>query len=103
MVRSDIGSSGVAFSLDTESGFKDVVLINGAYGLGELVVGGEISPDEFKFFIGEDIRLDPVMMDKTITTEQLLEFYMGKNTPDRQKFIIENLKVELDFVEEQSV
>lgn len=47
MVRSDLGSSGVAFSLDTESGFKDVVLINGAYGLGELVVGGEISPDEF--------------------------------------------------------
>ena len=60
---------------------------------------GEISPDEFKFFIGEDIRLDPVMMDRAITTEQLLEFYMGKNTPDRQKFIIENLKVELDFVE----
>ena len=60
---------------------------------------GEISPDEFKFFIGEDIRLDPVMIDRAITTEQLLEFYMGKNTPDRQKFIIENLKVELDFVE----
>lgn len=50
MVRSDIGASGVAFSLDTESGFKDVVLINGAYGLGELVVGGEISPDEFIVF-----------------------------------------------------
>jgi pyruvate,water dikinase len=50
MVRSDLGSSGVAFSLDTESGFKDVVLINGAYGLGELVVGGEISPDEFLVF-----------------------------------------------------
>tara|TARA_R110002050_G_scaffold245367_1_gene382965 strand:- start:32683 stop:35124 length:2442 start_codon:yes stop_codon:yes gene_type:complete len=47
MVRSDLGSSGVAFSIDTESGFKDVVLINGAYGLGELVVQGEISPDEF--------------------------------------------------------
>jgi topoisomerase-4 subunit B len=62
---------------------------------------GEISPDEFKFFIGEDIRLDPVMMDKTTTTEQLLEFYMGKNTPDRQKFIIENLKVELDVVEQR--
>ena len=62
---------------------------------------GEISPDEFKFFIGEDIRLDPVMMDKTTTTEQLLEFYMGKNTPDRQKFIIENLKVELDVVEQK--
>lgn len=50
MVRSDIGASGVAFSLDTESGFKDVVLINGAFGLGELVVGGEISPDEFLVF-----------------------------------------------------
>ncbi len=50
MVRSDLGVSGVAFSLDTESGFKDVVLINGAYGLGELVVGGEISPDEFLVF-----------------------------------------------------
>ncbi|MCR9228415.1 MAG: phosphoenolpyruvate synthase [Flavobacteriaceae bacterium] len=50
MVRSDLGASGVAFSLDTESGFKDVILINGAYGLGELVVGGEISPDEFIVF-----------------------------------------------------
>ena len=61
---------------------------------------GEISPDEFKFFIGDNIRLDPVMMDKNITTEQLLEFYMGKNTQDRQKFIINNLKVELDLAEE---
>ena len=61
---------------------------------------GEISPDEFKFFIGEDIRLDPVMMDKTTTTEELLQFYMGKNTQDRQKFIIDNLKVELDVAEE---
>ena len=50
MVRSDLGASGVAFSLDTESGFKDVILINGAYGLGELVVGGEILPDEFLVF-----------------------------------------------------
>ena len=47
MVRSDLASSGVAFSLDTESGFKDVVLINGAYGLGEMVVQGTVSPDEF--------------------------------------------------------
>tara|TARA_B110000285_G_scaffold235592_2_gene318391 strand:+ start:6356 stop:8215 length:1860 start_codon:yes stop_codon:yes gene_type:complete len=61
---------------------------------------GEISPDEFKFFIGDDIRLDPVMMDKSITVEQLLEFYMGKNTQDRQKFIIDNLKVELDLADE---
>ena len=60
---------------------------------------GEISPDEFKYFIGDDIRLDPVMLDKHTTIEQLLLFYMGKNTPDRQKFIIENLKVELDFAE----
>ncbi len=60
---------------------------------------GEISPDEFKHFIGQDIRLDPVMLDKATTIETLLEFYMGKNTPDRQEFIINNLKVELDVVE----
>jgi topoisomerase-4 subunit B len=60
---------------------------------------GEISPDEFKHFIGADIRLDPVMLDKSTSIETLLEFYMGKNTPDRQTFIINNLKVELDVVE----
>ena len=60
---------------------------------------GEISPDEFKDFIGEDIRLDPVMLAKTIHIEQLLDFYMGKNTPDRQDFIINNLKVEIDNFE----
>jgi len=59
---------------------------------------GEISPDEFKFFIGEDIRLDPVMLDRAVTSDELLSFYMGKNTQERQKFIIENLKVELDPV-----
>ena len=63
---------------------------------------GEISPDEFKHFIGEDIRLDPVMLDKDMSIEEMLEFYMGKNTPDRQDFIINNLKVELDLVEEQN-
>ena len=61
---------------------------------------GEISPDEFKFFIGEDIRLDPVMLDKSTTTDDILQFYMGKNTQERQKFIIDNLKVELDVAEE---
>ena len=61
---------------------------------------GEISPDEFARFIGDNIRLDPVMLDKEMSIEQLLTFYMGKNTPDRQKFIIENLKFELDIVEE---
>ena len=60
---------------------------------------GEISPDEFKNFIGETIRLDPIMMDKNTSVEQLLSFYMGKNTPDRQEFIINNLKVELDAIE----
>ncbi|HEX9828095.1 MAG TPA: DNA topoisomerase IV subunit B [Flavobacteriaceae bacterium] len=63
---------------------------------------GEISPDEFVHFIGEDIRLDPVMLDKDMSIENLLEFYMGKNTPDRQEFIINNLKVELDLVEESN-
>lgn len=54
---------------------------------------GEISPNEFKYFIGADIRLEPVLISKEATVAQLLEFYMGKNTPDRQKFIIDNLKV----------
>ena len=61
---------------------------------------GEISPNEFVHFIGDDIRLDPVMLDKEMSIDQMLQFYMGKNTPDRQNFIIENLKVELDIVEE---
>lgn len=55
---------------------------------------GEISPDEFKHFIGKDIRLEPVVLGKDQTIENLLEFYMGKNTPDRQMFILENLVVE---------
>ena len=59
---------------------------------------GEISPNEFKHFIGKDIRLEPVMMEQDLSIEELLRFYMGKNTPDRQKFIIANLKVELDVV-----
>ncbi len=61
---------------------------------------GEISPNEFVHFIGDDIRLDPVMLNKEMSIEDMLAFYMGKNTPDRQKFIIENLKVELDYVED---
>ena len=55
---------------------------------------GEISPDEFKHFIGKDIRLEPVVLGKEQTIEQLLEFYMGKNTPDRQNFILDNLVIE---------
>ncbi len=64
---------------------------------------GEISPDEFQHFIGDDIRLEPVMLDKAMSIEQLLKFYMGKNTPDRQEFIIENLKVEVDLIEENQI
>ncbi|MBO0323309.1 type IIA DNA topoisomerase subunit B [Muricauda sp. CAU 1633] len=64
---------------------------------------GEISPDEFKHFIGDDIRLEPVMLDKAMSIDSLLQFYMGKNTPDRQEFIINNLKVELDLVEENQL
>jgi len=59
---------------------------------------GEISPDEFKNFIGPDIRLDPVQMKKHESMAQMLEFYMGKNTPERQDFIIDNLYVEKDEV-----
>lgn len=58
---------------------------------------GEISPDEFKYFIGEDIRLEQVTLRKTDLVKELLEFYMGKNTMDRQNFIIENLVVEEDI------
>ena len=63
---------------------------------------GEISPDEFQNFIGENIKLDPVVIDHSTTIEDLLSFYMGKNTPDRQQFIIDNLKVELDLVNDNS-
>ncbi len=62
---------------------------------------GEISPDEFKHFIGKDIRLEPVVVGKDQTTEQLLEFYMGKNTPDRQNFILQNLVVEDPDIEKK--
>ena len=57
---------------------------------------GEISPDEFKYFIGEKMRLEPVLMRKEDSVSKMLDFYMGKNTPERQDFIIDNLKVEDD-------
>lgn len=62
---------------------------------------GEISPDEFGQFIGDSIRLMPVMIHKDTGIADLLKYYMGKNTPDRQKFIIENLRLEKDVVEEE--
>lgn len=60
---------------------------------------GEISPDEFKHFIGEDIRLEPVLLSKGASIDEVLSFYMGKNTPSRQEFIMDNLRVEKDLEE----
>jgi topoisomerase IV subunit B len=62
---------------------------------------GEISPDEFEGFIGEDIRLEPVILEKESSIPRVLNYYMGKNTPERQRFIIDNLRVEKDVVEEE--
>jgi topoisomerase-4 subunit B len=61
---------------------------------------GEISPDEFKYFIGEDIRLEPVILSKESSIDSILSYFMGKNTPDRQDFIIDNLRVEKDLAVE---
>ncbi len=60
---------------------------------------GEISPSEFSHFIGDEIKLDPVIIPKGMTTKDLLAFYMGKNTPERQNFIIDNLYIEKDIAE----
>lgn len=62
---------------------------------------GEISPDEFVHFIGKDIRLEPVLLSKEATIDSILSYFMGKNTPERQEFIIENLRVEKDDAAEQ--
>ena len=64
---------------------------------------GEISPSEFEDFIGDDIKLEPVILQDKTNIEDVLSYYMGKNTPDRQKFIIENLKVELDQIKGDEV
>ena len=61
---------------------------------------GEISPDEFQDFIGEGIRLQPVIMTDDMNIDHILDYYMGKNTPDRQEFIVENLRVDLDEIED---
>lgn len=64
---------------------------------------GEISPEEFGHFIGSEMRLEPVLLGKDQTIDALLSFYMGKNTPDRQQFIIQNLRVEKDPIEEAAL
>lgn len=62
---------------------------------------GEISPDEFKHFIGEDIRLEPVILSKDSSIDEMLSYFMGKNTPARQEFIIDNLRVEEEIVDKE--
>ena len=62
---------------------------------------GEISPDEFRNFIGQDIRLEQVTLNKSDQVAEMLEYYMGKNTMDRQNFIIDNLVIEEDLAEEE--
>jgi topoisomerase-4 subunit B len=61
---------------------------------------GEISPDEFQHFIGDDIRLEPVILSKEASIDSILSYFMGKNTPQRQEFIIDNLRVEEDVKED---
>ena len=61
---------------------------------------GEISPDEFRHFIGPEIRLEPVILGRDCSIHNLLDYYMGENTPERQNFIVDNLVIELDKVED---
>jgi topoisomerase IV subunit B len=62
---------------------------------------GEISPDEFKDFINENMRLNPVLMTDDMNIDHILDYYMGKNTPERQDFIVENLRFEFDEVDDE--
>jgi pyruvate,water dikinase len=86
MVRSDLASSGVAFSLDTESGFKDVVVINGSYGLGEMVVQGAVSPDEFIVFKPTLNAGYPAIIEKKLGVKDKLMVY-GDDPDERTKII----------------
>ena len=81
MIRSDLACSGIMFTLDTETGFKEVVLINGSWGLGEMIVGGEVTPDEFLVFKKnlQDDKYMPII-DKTLGTKDRKMIY-GKQTP----------------------
>ena len=86
MVRSDLASSGVAFSLDTESGFKDVVMINGSYGLGEMVVQGAVSPDEFLVFKPARKQGFASIIEKKLGVKDKLMVY-GDNSDERTRII----------------
>lgn len=102
MVRSDIGASGVAFSLDTESGFKDTVIINGAYGLGEMVVQGAINPDEFTVFKPAlSFGYAPIIEKKLGSKEKKMIYGLGKErvkivdttTAEREAFCLTDAQV----------
>lgn len=86
MVRSDLATSGVAFSIDTESGFKDVILINGSYGLGELLVQGSVSPDEFLVFKPTLDKGFPAIIEKKMGNKDIKMIY-GSNLEERVKTI----------------
>lgn len=82
MVRSDLAASGVAFSLDTESGFKDVVVINGSYGLGEMIVQGAVSPDEFQVFKPALVQGYPALIEKKLGVKDRKMIY-GNTSGER--------------------
>src|SRR6202000_1256871 len=86
MVRSDLATSGVAFSLDTETGFRDLIIINGSYGLGELVVQGAVSPDEFLVFKPALQKGFAAIIEKKLGVKDKLMVY-GDNTDQRVKII----------------
>src|SRR3990167_8243847 len=81
MVRSDLGSSGVMFTLDTESGFKDIILINGVFGLGEMIVQGEVTPDEFLVFkpFLFDKKLKPIIEKKLGVKDRKMVYKKGES------------------------
>lgn len=89
MVRSDLGASGVAFSIDTESGFKDAVVINGSYGLGEMIVQGSVSPDEYIVFKPTLKKGYKALIEKKMGVKDKMMVY-GDNTDERVKIIPTN-------------
>jgi pyruvate,water dikinase len=97
MVRSDLGASGVAFSLDTESGFKDVVIINGAFGLGEMVVQGAVKPDEFTVFkpLLNKPGLSPII-EKKLGTKDCKMVY-GESNESRVKIVATTAAEQVQF------
>ncbi|RFS26352.1 phosphoenolpyruvate synthase [Chitinophaga silvatica] len=96
MVRSDLGTSGVAFSLDTESGFKDVVVINGTYGLGEMVVQGAVSPDEFIVFKPLiESGFTPIIEKKLGVKDKMMVY--GESSDERTKIIRVEKRLQQQF------